>query len=72
MYSQINIYGHFVIPLIPQYQAAFDEEIVPRLADGTFKYREDRLDGLEKAPQALLDVLNGGNVGKSVVVVGEE
>lgn len=58
--------------LKPKYQAAFEEEVIPKLVDGTFKYREDKVYGLEKAPQALLDLMKGANVGKSIVVVSEE
>lgn len=40
--------------------------------DGKVKYREDIVEGLEAAPQALVDVLAGRNFGKSVVKVSKE
>ncbi len=44
----------------------------PWVADGSLKYRETVADGLETAPQALADVLSGGNFGKMLVRVGPE
>jgi NADPH-dependent curcumin reductase len=42
------------------------------LASGKVKYREDIVDGLEKAPQAFIGLLQGSNFGKVVVRVGAE
>ena len=42
----------------------------PWILDGSFKYRETVIDGLENAPEALAMVLSGGNFGKMVVKVG--
>jgi len=41
----------------------------PWVADGSLKYRETVVDGLENAPEALAQVLSGGNFGKMVVKV---
>ncbi len=49
--------------------AAFVTEIGPLVASGKFKYREDVVQGLEKAPEALLRVLRGENFGKQLVKV---
>lgn len=72
IYKQTKLYGHLVGPLLSKYQEAFDKDVIPKLADGTYKHREDKVYGLDKASQALLDVLKGANVGKSVVVVSED
>jgi len=40
--------------------------------DGLVRYREDRWQGLENAPAAFTAMLQGGNFGKTVVVVSEE
>lgn len=37
---------------------------------GKLPYREDVVEGLENAPAAWIDLLNGGNVGKRIVRVG--
>jgi NADPH-dependent curcumin reductase CurA len=36
------------------------------------KYREDRVDGLENAPRALIGLLRGENFGKLVVRVAKD
>jgi len=41
------------------------------LEDGSLKVREDVLDGLEKAPEGLIGVLNGSNVGKRMIHVAD-
>ena len=42
------------------------------IKDGRITYHEDIVDGLEKAPEALLRLLAGGNRGKMMVRVGPE
>ena len=37
------------------------------MASGKLRYRETVREGIESAPQALVDVLHGGNFGKMVV-----
>jgi NADPH-dependent curcumin reductase CurA len=44
----------------------------PWVADGSLKYREDVIDGLENAPDALNGILDGRNFGKLLVRVAEE
>ena len=40
--------------------------------EGTVKFREDRVDGLENAPQALIGLLAGKNFGKLVIRVAND
>lgn len=42
-------------------------ELGPWVRDGRLRYREDVVDGLERAPEALLRVLRGENLGKQLV-----
>jgi hypothetical protein len=41
------------------------------LASGEVRLREDRVDGLEQAPQAFIGLLQGRNFGKLVVRVAD-
>lgn len=44
----------------------------PWVKDGTLRYRETVVEGLESAPEALAQVLRGGNFGKMLVRVGPD
>jgi NADPH-dependent curcumin reductase CurA len=44
----------------------------PLVADGNLVYREDVIDGLENAPDALAGILTGQNFGKLLVKVSPE
>jgi NADPH-dependent curcumin reductase CurA len=46
---------------------AFLAEVAPLVAGGQIRSKETIMDGLARAPQAFLDLLRGGNVGKMVV-----
>ncbi|ORX45894.1 NAD(P)-binding protein [Hesseltinella vesiculosa] len=55
----------------PDFDGPFRERMAKILLDGKFKYLEDVVDGIENAPEALLDVLHGKNFGKKVVHVAD-
>jgi NADPH-dependent curcumin reductase len=42
------------------------------VADGSLAYREDVIDGLENAPDALTGILTGRNFGKLLVRVSAD
>jgi len=42
------------------------------LQEGKIKFREDIVDGLEKAPQAFISLLAGKNFGKLIVRVTKD
>ncbi len=48
----------------------FVRDMTGWLAEGKIRYREQIVEGLEAAPEALIDVLEGRNFGKMVVRVG--
>jgi len=69
--KRIRMQG-FIINL--DYWSRFPEflaEMGPWVASGKIKYKEDRIEGLEAAPQGLMDLLEGRNFGKVVVHVGD-
>ena len=47
----------------------FLEAMRPLVESKKIHYREHLIEGLEKAPQAFIDMLNGKNFGKTVVKV---
>jgi NADPH-dependent curcumin reductase CurA len=49
---------------------AFLAEVAPLVADGAIRYRETVVDGIERAPEAFIGMLEGANVGKMLVRVG--
>ncbi len=48
---------------------AFYRDMAEWIAAGKVRYREDIVDGLEKAPEALIGLLDGRNFGKLIVKV---
>jgi NADPH-dependent curcumin reductase CurA len=54
-----------------QLRPAFLEQAQRWIADGRLRYREDVVDGLQHAPAAFIDLLQGRNFGKLVVKVAD-
>lgn len=50
----------------------FRREVGAWVRDGLVKYKEDVVEGLEKAPEALIGMLDGRNFGKLLVRVGPD
>lgn len=48
------------------------EKIAQWVKDGTIRYREDILDGIEQAPGAIAGIYRGDNVGKRLIRIAEE
>jgi len=47
-------------------------ELADRVGNGSLKYRETIAEGLERAPEAFIGLLKGGNVGKQLVRLAPE
>ena len=52
-----------------QYYDEFLHDVGAGIADGRIRYREDIVDGLDKAPEAFIGMLEGRNFGKLIVRV---
>jgi NADPH-dependent curcumin reductase len=63
--------GFVVFDYFPRTEEAM-AELVPMVTDGTLRYREDIREGLESAPEALVDLYTGGNRGKLLVKIADE
>jgi NADPH-dependent curcumin reductase CurA len=62
----------FIVSDKPEKLAEWRKLAEPWIADGSLVYREDEIDGLENAPDALAGILRGGNFGKLLVRVGSD
>ena len=63
---RIKIEGFIVSDHLPLWPQALGE-LAGHVAAGRLKWRETIREGLESAPQALVDLLHGGNFGKMLV-----
>ena len=66
--NYLSVNGFIISNHWDQYPT-FIKEVAPLVADGTIKYQEDITDGLANAPQAFMDLLTGGNIGKAIVKI---
>ena len=60
----------FIVSDFAAHAADFERDMSAWLRDGKIKYREDIVDGLDKAPEAFIGLLSGRNLGKLLVRVG--
>ncbi len=69
--SKVKMQGFIITDsFAPETHDAFRHDMTAWITDGKIAYKEQIVDGLENAPQALNDVLQGRNFGKMVVRVG--
>jgi NADPH-dependent curcumin reductase CurA len=69
--KRLRIEGFIVIDHFDKFPA-FLAEVGPWVRDGKVAYRETVVDGLERAPEALLGLLSGENIGKMLVKIGPD
>ncbi len=64
--KRLRVEGFLVLDHLHR-RAAFEQEILPLVADGTLRSEVTIFDDLESAPQALLALLHGTKLGKALV-----
>ncbi len=62
----------FIVREFSDQRPQFLEEVSGWIADGRVRFREDIVQGLANAPQALIGLLEGKNFGKLVVEIGKD
>jgi NADPH-dependent curcumin reductase CurA len=67
--KRLRMQGYIIFDHYDRF-GAFLDEVAPRVADGTIAHRETIVDGIERAPEAFVGMLEGANVGKMLVRVG--
>lgn len=68
--KSLNIRG-FIQREFAGLRPAFLQEAQGWIADGSLRYREDIVEGLERAPAAFIDLLQGRNFGKLIVRIAQ-
>jgi len=68
--KQAKIEGFLVFQYVSQFREA-TQQLSEWIESGELKYRERIVDGLENAPRAFLEMLQGENIGKQLVKVSE-
>ncbi|KAF8020466.1 hypothetical protein BT93_G1008 [Corymbia citriodora subsp. variegata] len=71
IYKRVRIEGFAVYDHFDEYHK-FLEFLLSHIRKGKIVYVEDTAEGLENGPSALVRILNGGNVGKQLVLVARE
>jgi len=62
-------FAHINYDFAAEHYAGFLREVGAGVATGRIRYREDIVDGLERAPGAFIGMLEGRNFGKLIVRV---
>ena len=68
----LTVRGFIQDEFVPTHHADFLSDMTAWVGDGSVRYREDVVTGLDKAPEAFRGLLAGRNFGKLLVRVGEE
>jgi len=69
--KRIRVEGMIILDHYGDRFEAFSRDMREWVASGKIKFREDVVEGLENAPQALIGLLDGRNFGKVLVRVSE-
>jgi len=69
LFKSLTVRGFINNEFAAEHYADFLREVGAGVADGRIRYREDIVDGLERAPGAFIGMLEGRNFGKLIVRV---
>ena len=70
--KSLNVRGFIQSEFTSSHGRDFVREMSAWVADGSVRYREDVVDGLDAAPEAFRGMLAGRNFGKLLVRVSED
>jgi NADPH-dependent curcumin reductase CurA len=70
--KSLTLRGFINLEFAGQYYDEFLRDVGAGIADGRIRYREDIVDGLDKAPEAFIGMLDGHNFGKLIVRIGAD
>jgi NADPH-dependent curcumin reductase len=68
----VEVRDLFVGDFVAEHHDAFLREMAPLVAAGEIKYLEDRRWGFEALPGAFIEMMSGGNFGKTLVQIGAD
>ncbi|GAB2969892.1 NADP-dependent oxidoreductase [Nocardioides montaniterrae] len=68
----LTVRGFIQDEFVPTHHEAFLRDMAGWIADGSVRYQEDVVDGLENAPAAFRGLLRGYYLGKLLIRVGED
>ena len=69
--NRIRMEGFIVMDFLAK-RAEAEAELAQWVTDGKIQVREDIIEGLENAPQGLIGLLHGDNIGKRMIKVSDE
>jgi NADPH-dependent curcumin reductase CurA len=70
--KSLTVRGFINYEFAAEHFGTFLRDVGQGIANGTIRYREDFVDGLENAPEAFIGMLEGRNFGKLIVRVDKE
>lgn len=69
--KSLTVRGFIYSEFVEQLYSEFLREVSAAIAEGRIRYREDIVDGLKRAPEAFIGLLDGKNFGKLIVRVSD-
>ncbi|KAK9759723.1 hypothetical protein K7432_016987 [Basidiobolus ranarum] len=69
--KRIRFQGFIVSEIAAEFASQFSKDVPTWLKEGKMVYKEDKMEGIENAPEAFLRILRGENFGKQVVKLAD-